>query len=110
MLSYTYQAEKLADARRYLMLPHTEGEEASISECFHACSLAFNKFDESTLNDDARIWVAKLKKLMDTKDVPAATDGKGLWHAKALGFTTDDKIELSTLIDELAFWFSYNDR
>lgn len=110
MVSYTYQAEKLSDARRCLMLPHTEGEAAAISNCFHACSLAFHRFDESTLDDDSRIWLTQIKKFMDTEDVPLATDGKGQWHAKALGSTTDEKIELSTAIDELAFWFGYNDR
>ena len=103
-MQYGYQSEKLSAARRSLMLPHPQGIEASIASAFHACALAFHEFDASGLNDDARSWIAKIKEFMDTTNI-SDTSGAGTWTIRARALTTDDQLELSRVVDELAHWF-----
>jgi hypothetical protein len=101
-MQYAYQSEKLAAARRCLMLPHTEGVEGSIAEAFRECCHAFHRMDESGLDDNARAWVAKIKDFMDTTGIDATS---GAWVIKAQSLSTDQQIELSRVVDELANWF-----
>ena len=103
-MQFSYQSEKLSAARACLMLPHTHGEAESIAAAFRNCSLAFHNMDESGLDDSAREWVRKIKQFMDTSGVQDPS-GKGTWAVKASTFTTDQQLELSRLIDELAHWF-----
>lgn len=103
-MQYGYQSEKLSAARSSLMLPHPQGVEASIASAFHACALAFHEFDESGLDDNARSWIAKIKGFMDTTNI-SDTSGAGTWVVKARTLTTDDQLELSRVVDELAHWF-----
>ena len=106
-MKFAYQWEKLSAARSCLMLPHSQGEEQSIANAFHALSLGFNHFDDRGLDEDARRCVSKLKEMMDTSSLDKTDDPKslGLWFIKASSFTVDDKLELSRLVDELASWF-----
>ena len=104
-MEYQYQAEKLAAARRSLMLPHTQGEDQSIAYAFHECSLAFHCMDESGLSDDARRWVSQIREFMDTSGLEDPL-GQGTSVLKAQGLTSDQQLELSRAVDELAHWFA----
>ena len=106
-MKFSYQSEKLSQARSCLMLPHPQGEAQSIASAFHELSLGFHRFDEQSLDEVAKQWVSKLKEMMDTSGLNEADDLNelGLWYIKAGSFTVDDKIELSRLVDELASWF-----
>ncbi|MCA1322881.1 hypothetical protein [Herbaspirillum sp. alder98] len=108
-MKYSYQAEKFFVARSALMLPHTRGEAESVAEAFHECSLGMHRFSEDGLDENARTWLAKLSEFMDTSSVND-TSGRGAWVVKAEKFSTDDLIQISTLIDELATWFDHAER
>ncbi len=103
-MRFAYQSEKLSQARRALMLPHSRGEAESIAEAFHTCFLGFRDLKSDTLDDDARRWFDKITEMMDTTGVQDST-GRGTWAVKAEGFSTDQKIELSRAVDELSHWF-----
>ena len=64
--------------------------------------------DRDALDDDARKWVRELNELMNTDGLEDPTK-KGLWVIKAETLTTDDKIKLSHIVDELACWFDRED-
>jgi hypothetical protein len=102
-VKFGYQTEKLAQARSALMLPHHNGEAASIAECFEFCERAFHHFDASGLDDYAREWVETITGFMDTTGIEA--DG-GLWLIKAASLTPEEKYQLSNAVDQLASWFS----
>ena len=103
-MQYAYQSEKLSAARRCLMLPHSQGIETSIAGAFHECSLAFDQMDESRLGDEASRWVAKIKEFMDTSGISDPKQ-EGTWTVKARTLSTDQQLELSHLVDELAHFF-----
>jgi len=103
-MSYHYQAEKLSDARRCLMLPHNNGIAQSIADAFHECTLAFHQLDERQLDDNALRWVGKIKSLMDTSGV-SAPPHTGAWIAKARTLSPEQQLELAGAVDELARWF-----
>lgn len=105
-MGYAYQSEKLAVARSCLMLPHSLGEAQSIAEAFHNCHLAFHQFDESGLDDHARALVSKIKTFMGTSGIEEPS-GVGTWAEKASAFTTDEQLEFSNAVDELASWFNH---
>jgi hypothetical protein len=60
--------------------------------------------DESGLDDNARTWISKINEFMDTTGLHDP-NSEGLWTIKARQLSTDDKIELSRCVDELAHWF-----
>ena len=101
---YKYSSEKFSVARRSLMLPQPRGEAESIASAFHEISLGLHNLDEGGLDEAARTWVEKIKKLMDTTgiDDPA---GRGQWLIKAEQLKEDQKFELSRVLGELAHWF-----
>lgn len=103
-MRYSYQVEKFSSARRALMLPHDRGEANSIVDAFHECNLAFNLFNESNLSETARNYIRKLKEYMDSTDI-VDESGEGTWLVKARAFSTDEKREISHLINELAYLF-----
>lgn len=103
-MRYSYQAEKLSSARSSLMLPHSRGEAESIASAFHELSLAFHQLDVRALGDSAQRWVNKLQEFMDTTGV-SDPNGEGTWVVKARTFSTDDQLEISHTVDELAHWF-----
>jgi hypothetical protein len=106
----SYQSEKFNAARRALMLPHTKGEAASIGNAFLEISLALSSFDESK-SGDANIqgWVRRLRELMDTSKLKHGSELGG-WQAKAKSFSTEERSEVSRLVDELASWFAEQSR
>jgi hypothetical protein len=103
-MRYSYQAEKLSSARSALMLPHTRGEAESIASAFLELSHAFHQLDIDALGSDAQRWIEKLRRYMDTTGV-LDPDGEGAWVVKARTFTSDDQLEISRSVDELAHWF-----
>lgn len=96
MADYSYQAEKLAQARCALMLPHTGGQDAAIAEAFRICALGFYRMNEADLDDNARTWVRKIKDLEKTSQLGS--------------LTSDQQLELSRTVSELADWFGREDR
>ncbi|MCC5090607.1 hypothetical protein [Xanthomonas campestris] len=107
-MRYSYQEEKFSAARHALMLPHSRGESESIAEAFHNISLGLHQLDTSKLDPSAQKWIATLKRFMDTTGI-SDPDGDGAWAVKARTFTTDDQIEISRTVDELAHWFDSED-
>lgn len=103
-MKFPYQAEKFSVARSSLMIPHPKGETESIVGAFHECSLGLHELNKKELDDNAKGWIAKLKDLMDTSGL-TDPDGRGLWAVKAASLTTEQKFELSHVVDELAHWF-----
>lgn len=95
-MNYTYQSEKLSVARHRLMLPHSKGEAQSVIEALHECAHAFHNLDRDSLEDDPRRWIFKIEEYMGVT---------GFGETPARELTTDEKIELSNTIDELAHWF-----
>lgn len=105
MESYRYQWEKFSDARRCLMLPHPQGEAASIATAFHECKMGLHKMHKDELDDDSALsCLSTLEDLMSTEGLEDPLN-KGTFHVKAETLSTDDKFELSRVIDELAYWF-----
>jgi len=100
----TYPLEKLSAARHILMLPHPNGEEESIMNAFHECSLGLKNIDKDTLDGSQREWVVTLEKLLNTDGLEDPF-GKGLWRVKAEALTESEKFELSSVVDELATSF-----
>lgn len=87
------------------MLPHIDGEADAIASCFTECSNALKNFDVSGLDDDARLWIGKLSAYMDVSNTQDDA-GIGRYKVKAKSFDVDEQNEISTLVDELAHWFS----
>jgi hypothetical protein len=105
----SYQAEKFNLARRALMLPHPKGEAAAVADAFLELSLALHKFDDAALASGAREQLQRLRELMDTSGTEHGSE-RGAWAAKAKGFSTEDKLEISALVDSLASWFREHGR
>ena len=107
-MRYSYQAEKFSSARRALMLPHTRGEHQSVVDALHQCHLGLYKIERTDLDDNARSWIEALETFMDTSGL-SDPSGEGLWVVKARSLSTDEKLEISRLVDELAHWFDSQD-
>ncbi|HRZ28628.1 MAG TPA: hypothetical protein P5295_17595 [Spirochaetota bacterium] len=105
-MNYLYAAEKFSQARRCLMLPHTQGEHTSIMMALHECSLGLRNLNNDDIDDNAHYWIETLKGIMDVNGVDDPT-GEGKWSVKARGMTSDEKSELSTVVDNLANWFDH---
>lgn len=108
-MKFSYPAEKFNQARSCLMLPHSRGEAASIGNAFHECHLGLHNLDTDSIDDTADGWIRKLEDFMDTSGISDSSDS-GHWQLKAEQFSTDQKIELSHVIDELAHWFDDQNR
>jgi hypothetical protein len=100
-MPFSYQADKFATARQRLMLPHPNGEAASIASAFHECSQGLHGLNAGELDDNARGLLERLAMLMGTPDRHERVP----WTVLAATFTTEQKFELSRVIDELASWF-----
>ena len=103
-MKFAYQSEKFSIARSNLMLPHPEGEAASITYAFHEIYHGLHNLNEQELDDSARGWISTIKDLMDTTGL-TDSNGRGLWAIKADLLTIDQKFELSRSVNELANWF-----
>jgi hypothetical protein len=105
----SYQSEKLNQARRALMLPHVKGEAASIAAAFLEIDLALHHFDETAVESYAREKIQRLRQIMDTSQTQHGSE-TGAWQAKAKGFSFEEKLEVSNLVDQLAGWFGEQSR
>lgn len=90
------------------MLPHALGEQVSIAAAFAQCHLGLHQFDRSLLDSTSQTWVTRLEVFMNTSGL-SDPKREGLWTVKAKTLNTDEKNELSNLIDELAHWFNYTE-
>jgi hypothetical protein len=106
MNKYGYAAEKLAAARRALMLPHPNGEPRSILTAYMECILAFNGLDRDKLPEDPSTWIHTIEELMDTTGIPESDRGTGI--VKAERMTVEERSTFSHAVDELAWWFSHH--
>jgi hypothetical protein len=108
-MNFHYQSEKLSQARSSLMLPHPDGEDASLAGAFFYCGCAFNHFDTSSVkNENAITWIETIKRFMNTEGVSDPT-GEGTAIHRARQLTTENKAEFSRAVDELASWFDRPD-
>lgn len=103
-MSYGYPAEKFSAARRALMLPHVHGEHESVASAFHECRLGLHRMNRSKLDEYLRSLIYALECFMDTEGV-SVSGGESAWTIKAKGLSTEEKSEISRLVDELAHWF-----
>ncbi|MGK3985477.1 hypothetical protein WME99_20695 [Sorangium sp. So ce136] len=104
-LRFSYQSEKLSQARSALMAPHPGGEARSFASAFEFCSRAFHNFDiESVKDQNARHWIETIKTLMNTKGVQDTT-GEGTYVHRARAMSTTEKTDFSRAVSELASWF-----
>jgi len=102
---YSYQSEKLNQARSCLMLPLPGAEVGRVVAAFELCHRAFNAFDVARIDDeDARAWVEAIKGFMDTSGLVDPSN-RGLWFIKAEQLSQDDKSELCRGVDALANYF-----
>ena len=90
---FGYQAEKLSNARRMLMLPHPEGETGSIRNALLACYYAFRDLDVTSLDDHARSCFEAIQKASDRINLEE--------------FSIEEKTSFSKAVDELAHWFEW---
>lgn len=100
MADYEYPAEKLARARRLLMLPHVNGDAESVAQAMHECALALRHIKEGSLDEAALDRVATLKMLMSMSSLKEPS-----WLARARTFTAEDTADFSDAVDKLATWF-----
>jgi hypothetical protein len=100
---YLYAAEKLSAARRALMLPHSEGEAYSIMMAFEECGHGLSQLDRESLRDEARQWVDTISDLMDTTGIDDPGQ-RGTWVIKGERMSIDEKLDLSSAVDQLASW------
>lgn len=103
-LTFSYQAQKFAQARSCLMLPHPMGEAQSIADAFHMCLLGLDNLDYERLDEEAADKVRQLEALMDTAGMEDPA-GVGTALLKAEQFTDEEKSQVSELVDDLASWF-----
>src|SRR5205814_5816866 len=103
-MRYRYPAEKLNAARRALMAPHPKGEPDSFAHALHEFDHGLRGLKPDDLDDNARGWVATIRRIMDTTGVHDP-QGRGTALVKAETLSIDDKFKFSGAVDELAHWF-----
>lgn len=103
-MGFNYAYEKFSQARRCLMLPHPQGESASIATAFDLCSRGLMNLNNSDLSENARHDLDKLNALMDTTGL-SDPNGVGLDRVKAETLNQEQRLQLSQCVDELANWF-----
>ncbi len=107
MLSFSYAAVRLSEARQALMAPHPLGEAASYTAAFHGCASVLDSvwpIPRDELDPQARAWVATIEGVMDTTGIEDPT-GRGTFAIRADQLTNDEKREFSAALDGLADWF-----
>lgn len=103
-MSFEYAASKFSTARRNLMLPFPAGEAQSIAHAFHECHLGLKDIQEDQLDDNSRSWHRELLDLMSTEGLEDPA-GEGLWAVKAKTLSEGDLFRLSSVVDDLQYWF-----
>jgi len=105
----SYQSEKFSVARGCLMLPHPQGEESSMANAMFNIMLGLTDFVvPDDFNEDAARQLQELRRMMVTEGLQ--NDGQGLHIALAHTMDVDQRHRFSTLVDELAWYFSEYDR
>jgi len=95
----------LANAVDALMLPHENGEAASIASAFHEISLGLMEVDINSIHDDnIRHYLQKAAEFMNTADL-SDPDCKGLYTVKAETMNAEDKREFCHAVRELESLF-----
>ncbi len=87
------------------MLPHPNGEAASLAGAFFDCDLGLKRVPRDDLDTDARTWVATIEQMMDTTGIDDPGGVRGTWYIKAKQLSDDEKQKFSHAVDELASWF-----
>lgn len=106
----SYQTEKFGVARSCLMLPHPQGEEASIANAFGEIDAGLHRFEiPDDFSQDGLDALRKLLQLMST-DGLSDPHQEGLYTIRARAMSVDERHELSRLVDDLAFLFDEYDR
>lgn len=98
-----YLHEKLVAARRALMLPHPQGEEQSIANAMHECSLGLGNAQPADFEETATGWVRTIRGVLDTRGLDDP-HGEGTYMAKARQLTSDQRAAFSDAVDQLAWW------
>lgn len=105
---YTYPAEKFSIARLTLMLPHPDGEHASLETALIECRLGLHRMNRAKLDQKIRSQIYTLECFMDSTGFSDA-DGHSAWTIRLKGLSDEEKSEISRLVDELAYWFGSQD-
>jgi hypothetical protein len=103
-MKFSYQWQKLSEARSCLMLPHQNGEAHDIATAFHACYLGLSDFDLSSVDEDQQRNAKEILNAIDTSAIPEKYEN-GRWNEKALRLSTDEKLAFSKAVDNLASYF-----
>jgi hypothetical protein len=106
---YDYPAEKFSAARRALMLPHVDGEHESVVRAFQECRLGLHRLSRSKVEESIRTKIYFLECFMDTTGL-SGSETEDAWTIKAKNLTTDEKLEISQIVDEVADWFNRQER
>ena len=96
--------QKLHDARRRLMLPHPDGEAASIAEAFAECRAGLDVLP-THLDEDARPYVDTINEAMDKTGIEDPLR-RGTDTVKAEQLTLEQRYEFSRAVDELASYLN----
>lgn len=103
-MRYSFPAEKFFLARRALMLPHPNGEHASIETALFECRLGLHRMNRAKLDETTRSQIYMLECFMDSTGF-SDTDGDSAWTIRLKGLSDEDKSEIARLVDELARFF-----
>lgn len=103
-MKFSEQTSRFSEARRKLMLPHPIGEAESIRIAFDECSIALKNLNKKELDDDVLSLIEKLEIFMNINDLEDPNE-IGLFKIKAEMLNQDEKFELASVIDEIAYWF-----
>ncbi len=105
---FSYQLEKLNQARRALMLPLVADEAEHFALAFDACWLGLGRdrdVRKELTEQDPKRWIDLMLKTIDT-DGMKDPDQKGTYFLKATRMTTEEKREFCDAVDNLANWFA----
>ncbi len=98
--------EKLNEARRALMAPHSGTELQSFAEAVALTQRALERLDPSSIRDERALdWIATLEGLTTSDDDDLRHgDGGSLERARSL--SVDDMARFAEAVDELANWLA----
>jgi hypothetical protein len=102
---YSFPAEKFSIARRALMLPHPDGQHASLETALTECRLGLHRMNRAKLDATIRSQIYTLECFMDSTGFSDA-DGDSAWTIRLKGLSDEEKSEISRLVDELANFFA----
>ena len=104
MKRYSYQCQKLNEARRWLMAPHHQSEADYYAGSYGAFWIGIQNLGEKRLEDnpDAESAIQWIDRINEIFTMSAGEDS--IQRARKL--TDKEKSDYSNCIDELANWFS----